>query len=113
VGPNSAVAEYVRAYRPEDETVLRHNRDVSHSFTMAPRIFPPIEMMPLTAGQPSFRWNAVPQKPYTVQWSTNLSNWANIDNVSFNAVETNATYTDTNTTRVNLPKSFYRVSYTP
>ncbi len=36
VAGGQALSEYVRSYRPEDETATRHNRDVSHSFTMAP-----------------------------------------------------------------------------
>ena len=113
VGPNQALAEYVRAYLPADENATTHNRDVSHSFLLAPRSFPPIEMAPQVPGERSFRWNAVANKPYSVQWSPDLVNWTTIDTVTFTQTNTNASYTDTNATRVNQAKGFYRVSYTP
>jgi hypothetical protein len=37
VGPTQTKVEYVRAYRPEDETGQRHNHDVSDSYTLVPR----------------------------------------------------------------------------
>jgi len=113
VGPRQAVCEYVRAYRPQDENATRHNRDISHAFTMPPVLFPPIEMTSVAPGQRSFRWNALPGKPYAVQWSPNLTDWTTIDTVSFTAVNTNGTYTDNAPARVNQPRAFYRVSYTP
>jgi hypothetical protein len=113
VGPNQALAEYVRAYRTSDENASRHNRDISHSFTMAPRIFAPIEMAPKVPGELSFRWNAVANKPYAVQWSTDMVNWTPIDTVTFPSVNTNGHYTDTLPERVNGARAFYRVSYTP
>jgi arylsulfatase A-like enzyme len=113
VTPGLATAEYVRAYRSADINTTQHNRDVSHSFTMPPRIYAPVEMAPKVAGSASFRWNAVPNKPYTVQWSPDLVSWTNIDTVTFPAVQSNGGYTDTNATRVNGPKCFYRVVYTP
>ena len=113
VGPGQALAEYVRAYRATDENTTRHNRDVSHSFTMSPRIFPPIELAPKVPGSATFRWNAMPNKPYTVQWSPDLVNWTTIDTVTFPAVNTNGSYTDSTASRVNQSKGFYRVSYTP
>jgi len=113
ISPGQARSEYVRAYRPQDESAARQNREVSHRFTMAPRVFPPIEMYPPVAGQRAFRWNAVPGKPYAVQWTPDTSHWSTIDTVTFPAVSTNGSYTDTNPARVNQPRSFYRVSYTP
>ena len=113
VGPHQAVSEYVRAYRPQDENATRHNQDVAHSFAMAPRVFAPVEMLGKEESTATFRWNAVPNKPYTVQWSSNLLDWSNIDSVTFPAVNTNGIYTDTNASRVNQPRVFYRVSYTP
>jgi hypothetical protein len=113
ISPTQALAEYVRAYRPQDENATTHNRDVSHSFTMQPRIYAPVEMAPKVAGSASFRWNAVPNKPYAVQWSPDLVNWTTIDTVTFPATQSNGGYTDTNAARVNVPKGFYRVSYTP
>jgi hypothetical protein len=113
VSPGQALAEYVRAYRPSDENATRSNRDIAHSFTMAPRIFVPVEMLGKTAGTATFRWNSIPNKPYTVQWSPDLVNWTAIGAVTFPAVQTNAVYTDTNAARVNQPRVFYRVSYTP
>ena len=112
VGPNQALAEYVRAYRTTDENASRHNRDISHSFAMAPRIFPPIEMTARTSNAASFRWNAIANKTYTVQYSTDLVNWTPIDTVTFTNTNTNASYTDTNLSRISGSKAFYRVSYT-
>ena len=113
VSPVNAQVEYVRAYRPSDENATRHNRDVSHSYTMTPRIFAPVEITAKTNTAVSFRWNAVPNKPYAVQWSPNLVTWTTFDTVTFPAVNTNGGYTDTTLARVNQPKGFYRVSYTP
>ena len=113
VGPTQAISEYVRAYRPSDETSSIHNRDISHSFTMTPRIFPPVEIAPKTANAMSFRWNAVPNKPYSIQYSTDLINWFTFDTVTFTNTNTNASYTDTGSNRLLQPKIFYRVSYTP
>lgn len=113
VGPGQAVCEYVRAYRPQDENATRHNRDISHAYILPPVLFPPIEMTSVAPGQRAFRWNAVPGKPYAVQWSPNLTDWTTIDSVTFTAVNTNGTYTDTAPARVNQPRAFYRVSYTP
>lgn len=113
VTPNQALAEYVRAYRPEDENTTRHNQDVSHSFSMAPRIFAPVEITAKAPAAVSFRWNAVPNKPYAVQWSPDLINWTTFDTVTFPAVFTNGTYTDTNPARAGQPRGFYRVSFTP
>ena len=79
---------------------------------MAPRIFAPIEMAPKVPGELSFRWNAVANKPYAVQYSTDLVNWITIDTVTFPSVNTNGHYTDTLPARVNGARAFYRVSYT-
>jgi hypothetical protein len=113
VGPSQALAEYVRAYRATDENATRHNRDVSHSFTMAPRIYAPVEISEKTPGSVTFRWNAIPNRPYTVQWSPDLATWTSIDTVTFPAANTNGSYTDTQGARVGQPKGFYRVGYTP
>lgn len=112
VTPNQATAEYVRAFRPADETSSRHNRDVAHAFTMTPTIFSPVEFMAKSAGAATFRWNAVANKAYAVQWSPDLVNWTTIDTVTPGAVTTKASYTDTDTFRTIQPKSFYRVSHT-
>ena len=79
---------------------------------MAPRIFPPIEMTARTSNAASFRWNAIANKTYTVQYSTDLVNWTPIDTVTFTNTNTNASYTDTNLSRISGSKAFYRVSYT-
>lgn len=113
VTPDQALAEYVRAYRAADETTTRHNREVSHSFTMAPRIFSPVEFTAKAAGTATFRWNAVANRTYAVQWSPDLVNWTIIDTVTPGAVNTNASYTDANGGRTSQPKSFYRVCHTP
>ncbi len=113
VTPGQALAEYVRAYRPQDENATTHNRDVSHSFTMQPRVYALVEIAEKAAGSVSFRWNAVPNKAYAVQWSPDLVNWTTIDTVTFPSVQTNGGYTDTNAARVGEAKGFYRVSYTP
>jgi arylsulfatase A-like enzyme len=126
VGPNNCVADYVRSYRTSsdpmppdatsvfnDETAVRHNRDISHSFVLAPRISPPIEVANVAPGQVGLRWNAVPNKPYQIQWSTDLVNWQIIDTLIFTNTNTNATYTDGLPERVNGQRAFYRVSYTP
>ncbi|MEI8037835.1 MAG: sulfatase-like hydrolase/transferase [Verrucomicrobiota bacterium] len=113
VAPDHAQAEYVRAYRASDETATRHNREVSHSFTIEPRVFSPAEFTANSAGAASFRWNAVANRAYAVQWSPDLVNWTTIDTVTPGAVNTNATYNDTNYGRTSQPRSFYRVSHTP
>jgi len=113
VTPTQALSEYVKAYSP---TYISLNRSVSHSFTLAPRIFPPVEITAKTATSATFRWNAVPNKLYSVQWSPDLVNWYHFDAVTPTAVNTNFTYTDTNTTQplhFTQPKGFYRVSYSP
>ncbi len=113
VNPSQALAEYVRAYRTSDENATTHNRDVSHSFALAPRIFPPVEVSAKTAGAMTFRWNAVPNKPYSVQWSPDMVTWTTIDTLTLPATNTNGTYTDTNAARLTGSKGFYRVSYRP
>jgi len=113
VGPGQALAEYVRAYRAADETTTRHNRDISHAFTMSPRVFAAVEITSRTATSASFRWNAAPNKTYAVQWSPDLVNWTTIGTVTSAAVGTNASYTDTNALRTGQPRSFYRTSYNP
>lgn len=115
VTPAQVVADYVRAYRPQDENTSRHNLDVSNSFTLRPTIFPPIEMVPAGAGQVVLRWNATPNKPYQIQYSTDLVTWQTITTtpLTFTNTNTNATYTDTLPARINGQRAFYRVSYTP
>jgi arylsulfatase A-like enzyme len=126
VGPDQAVADYVRSYRTasdpmppdatsvfNDETPTRINRSVSHSFVLAPKISPPIEVANLAPGQVGLRWNAIPNKPYQIQWSTDLVNWQTIETLTFTNTNTNATYTDSLPARVNGQRAFYRVSYTP
>jgi len=126
VGPNNCVADYVRSYRTSadpmppdatsvfnDETASRHNRDISHSFVLAPRISPPIEVANVAPGQVGLRWDAVPNKPYQIQWSADLVNWQTIDTLIFTNTNTNATYTDSLPERVNGQRAFYRVSHTP
>lgn len=110
-GPSQAMAEYVRAYRTADETVFRHNGDVSHRFTMAPNLFSPVEFIARTATASIFRWNAVPERAYSVHWSPDLVNWVTIDTVTPSSA--NASYRDTDSNRVSQTKSFYRVSHTP
>lgn len=126
VGPEQAVADYVRSYRTSndpmppdaasvfnDETASRHNRDISHSFVLAPKNYATIEVANVGPGQVGLRWNAVPNKPYQVQWSTDLVHWTTIDTLTFTNTNTNATYTDSMPARVNGQRAFYRVSYTP
>jgi arylsulfatase A-like enzyme len=115
VTPNQVVADYVRAYRPQDENASRHNLDVSNSFTLRPTVFPPIEMVTVNPGQVVLRWNALINKPCQIQWSTDLVTWQTITATSliFTSTNTNATYTDTLPARVNGQRAFYRVSYTP
>ena len=55
----------------------------------------------------------MPNKPYQIQWSTDLVNWTTIDTLTFTNTNTNATYTDTLPARVNGLRAFYRVSYMP
>ncbi len=115
VTPDQVIGDFVRAYRPQDENASRHNLDVTNSFTVRPAVFPPIEMVTVSPGQVSLRWNAVVNKPYQIQWSTDLINWQNIltTPLTFTNTNTNATYTDTLPARVNGQRAFYRVSYTP
>ena len=115
VTPGQVVADYVRAYRPQDENASRHNRDVSNSFTLRPTVFPPIEMLAAAPGQVILRWNALPNKPCQIQYSTDLVTWQNITAtpLTFTNTSTNATYTDTLPARVNGQRAFYRVSYSP
>lgn len=126
VGPDQAVADYVRSYRTasdpmppdatsvfNDETPTRMNRSVSHSFVLAPKVFPPIEVANVAPGEVGLRWNAVPNKPYQVQWSTDLLNWTTIETLTFTNTNTNATYTDSLPARVNGQRAFYRVVWNP
>lgn len=115
VTPAQVVADYVRAYRPQDENASRHNLDVSNSFTLRPTVFPPIEMVAAGAGQVVLRWNAVPNKPYQIQYSTDLVTWQTITTtpLTFTNTNTNATYTDTLPARINGQRAFYRVMWTP
>jgi hypothetical protein len=110
VAPAQMLSEYVKAYSSQ---YINLNRSVSHSFTMSPRIFAPVEITSKAASAVTFRWNAVPNKPYTVQWSQDLVNWTPIGTVTFPAVNTNGTYTDNDNFRTSRSKAFYRVSYTP
>jgi arylsulfatase A-like enzyme len=115
VTPTQVVADYVRAYRAQDENASRHNLDISNSFTLRPTVFPPIEIVAAGQGQVMLRWNAVPNKQYQIQWSTDLVTWQNVTTtpMSFTNTATNATYTDTLPARVNGQRAFYRVSYSP
>ena len=126
VGPDNCVADYVRSYRTSsdlmppdasslfnDETASRHNRDVSHSFVLAPKVSLPIEIANVGPGQVGLRWNATPNKPYEIQWSTDLLHWTTIDTLTFTNTYTNASYTDTLPARVNGQRAFYRVSWAP
>ena len=113
VGAAQAVVEYVRAYRPADETTARQNRDVSHSYALPPRLYPEIEVTDRTSDAVTFRWTAIANKPYAVQWSPDLINWTTFDTVSFPATHTSASYNDTAPHRVRAVRGFYRVAYTP
>lgn len=113
VEPWRAVAEYVRAYRPEDETGLRHNRDVAHAFSVGPRAFAPVEVTARTAGAVTVRWNAVPNVPCEIQWSPDLQHWVTIDVVTPPAVATNGTYTDTEPARIGQATGYYRINCPP
>lgn len=110
VGPNQSLAEYVKVYGAPSTAL---NRSIAHSFGLAPTVFPPIQMLSFAPGAASFRFNAAANKPYAVQFSTDLVNWTTIDSVTFIQTNTNATYTDTNPQRTSGPRGFYRVSYTP
>ena len=72
-------------------------------------------MVAVSPGQVVLRWNAVINKPYQIQWSTDLVTWQKITTtpLTFTNTNTNATYTDTLPARVNGQRAFYRVSYTP
>jgi hypothetical protein len=72
-----------------------------------------MELTSTTPGQVTLRFNAVPNKPYQIQWSTDLINWTTIDTQTYTNTNTNATYTDTLPARVNGQRAFYRVNYTP
>jgi arylsulfatase A-like enzyme len=126
VGPDQAVADYVRSYRTatdpmppdatsvfNDETPTRINRSISHSFVLAPKVSPPIEVANVAPGQVGLRWNAIPNKPYQIQWSTDLVNWQTIETLTFTNTNTNATYTDNLPARVNGQRAFYRVMWNP
>jgi len=126
VGPDQAVADYVRSYRTatdpmppdatsvfNDETPTRINRSISHSFVLAPKVSPPIEVANVAPGQVGLRWNAIPNKPYQIQWSTDLITWTTIDTLTFTNTNTNATYTDNLPARVNGIRAFYRVVWNP
>ena len=126
VGPDQAVADYVRSYRTatdpmppdatsvfNDETPTRINRSISHSFVLVPKISPPIEVANVAPGQVGLRWNAIPNKPYQIQWSTDLITWTTIETLTFTNTNTNATYTDNLPARVNGQRAFYRVMWTP
>jgi hypothetical protein len=126
VGPDQAVADYVRSYRTatdpmppdatsvfNDETPTRINRSISHSFVLAPKVSPPIEVANVAPGQVGLRWNAIPNKPYQIQWSTDLITWTTIETLTFTNTNTNATYTDNLPARVNGLRAFYRVVWNP
>ena len=129
VSPSAAVADYVRSYRTlndavptdspsyptaiNDETASRHNRDISHSFTLTPTTYAPIEIANVGPGGVGLRWNAVPNKVYTIEWSTDLVNWTPIDTRTFTNTFTNATYTDTLPAHINGQRAFWRVRYDP
>jgi arylsulfatase A-like enzyme/phosphodiesterase/alkaline phosphatase D-like protein len=126
VGPDQAVADYVRSYRTatdpmppdatsvfNDETPTRINRSISHSFVLAPKVSPPIEVANVAPGQVGLRWNAIPNKPYQIQWSTDLITWTTIETLTFTNTNTNATYTDNLPARVNGQRAFYRVVWNP
>jgi arylsulfatase A-like enzyme len=129
VSPGAAVADYVRSYRTlsdavptdsptyptavNDETASRHNRDISHSFTLTPTNYAPIEIANVGPGGVGLRWNAVPNKVYTIEWSVDLVNWTAIDTRTFTNTFTNATYTDTLPAHINGQRAFWRVRYTP
>ena len=109
ITPNGATSDYVRAFRPQDINASQQNRAISHSFTMAPTFYPSFELLSVTPAGATLRWNAIPNKEYAIQWSPDLQTWSTIDKVSFPAVTTNATYTDT--AHTNTVKGFYRISY--
>ncbi len=126
VGPDQAVADYVRSYRTgtdpmppdassvfNDETITRHNRDVSHSFVLGPKVMPPIEIARIGPGQVGLRWNVTPNKTCLVQWSTDLVTWQTVDTLMFTNTYTNATYTDSLPERVNGQRAFYRIVHLP
>jgi hypothetical protein len=96
-----------------DETPTRINRSISHSFVLAPKISPPIEVANVAPGQVGLRWNAIPNKPYQIQWSTDLITWTTIETLTFTNTNTNATYTDNLPARVNGQRAFYRVVWNP
>lgn len=126
VGPDQALADYVRSYRTSldpmppdatsvfnDETPTRINRSVSHSFVLSPKPNPPMEIANVAPGQVGLRWNAIPNKTYQIQWSTDLVNWTTIETVTFTNTNTNATYTDSLPARINGQRAFYRVMWNP
>jgi hypothetical protein len=90
-----------------------HHFDVSHSFVLVP----PIQLAHLSPnvapGQVGLRWNAIPNKPYQIQWSNDLITWTTIDTLTFTNTNTNATYTDNLPARVNGLRAFYRVVWNP
>ena len=113
VGPGQSVCQYVRAYRPQDENAARHNQDISHSFSVSPVRFAPIEMLPREPDRCRFRWNAIPGKPADVQWSPDLIHWTTIATVTPGPAVTSMTYTDTAAVRTSMPDSFYRIRHRP
>jgi arylsulfatase A-like enzyme len=113
IGPDQASVQYVRAYRPQDISPTQDNESISDSFTLSPTVFLPIQLLSKTGAAAVFRWNAIPNTTYAVQWSPDLVNWTTFDSVTCGAVVTNWTYTDTNASHLSQAKGFYRVSYTP
>ena len=111
VGSGGATSEYVRAYLPADVNASQQNGAVSHSFTLSPTVFPAYEIVSAVNGVVTLRWNALPNKAYDIQWSSDMQTWTTIDSVTFPAVNTNATYTDSS--HAGQSRGFYRVSYTP
>ena len=43
---------------------------------------------PALPGQVGLRWNAIPNKPYQIQWSTDLITWTTIDTLTFTNTNT-------------------------
>jgi phosphodiesterase/alkaline phosphatase D-like protein len=73
VSDSAARVEYVRAYRPEDETPTGHNGDVGFVYTLVPRLVAPALLFPDDGAadvqpDPVLRWQPLPNaQHYEVQ----------------------------------------------
>jgi len=111
VSPTNASVDYVRSYRPADESAGKTNRVVTYTYSIPAPTNPP----PVLAGtvlnnsRVQFSIAGTPGQTCTVQASTNLINWTNV--FSTNLSVSPFLWNDAETT--NFQRRFYRVLGSP